>query len=106
MDENLSDLIVPQVMDLFPESTHVKAVNLAQTDDDILWDWAAKHGFAIVSKDSDFYQRSILRGYPPKFIYLQVGNCPTAIITQLLRTRCQEIRIFLDDDRESMLVLR
>jgi predicted nuclease of predicted toxin-antitoxin system len=29
---------------------------------------AARQGFAIVSKDSDFHQRSFVRGHPPKVI--------------------------------------
>ncbi|MEP6497481.1 hypothetical protein NDI40_06035 [Microcoleus vaginatus ZQ-A3] len=39
----------------------------------------------IVSKDSDFYQRSLIYGHPPKFIYLRVCNCSTSKIVQILR---------------------
>ena len=87
LDENVSDRIVQQISDLFPGSTHIKAVDLKEADDGVLWEWAKRHGYAIVSKDTDFYQRSILLGHPPKSIWLRVGNCPTSLITTLLRSR-------------------
>jgi predicted nuclease of predicted toxin-antitoxin system len=105
LDENLSDGIVSRIEDLFPESTHVKAVGLNQSDDSMILGWAKQHGFSIVSKDTDFYQRSIAFGHPPKFIWLRVGNCPTSLITELLRTRHEIIRTFIESDTESLLVL-
>ncbi len=39
----------------------------------------------IVSKDSDFYERSIKLGAPPKVIWLRLGNCTTAAVEMLLR---------------------
>ena len=70
LDENLSDKIVPKIIDLYHNSAHVKALGLTNTDDSIIWDYAKENDYIIVSKDSDFYQRSILYGHPPKFIYL------------------------------------
>ena len=75
LDENLSDRIISRIADLFPDSTHVKAVGLREADDFVVWEWAKKHGFTIVSKDTDFHQKAILFGPPPKFIWLRVGRC-------------------------------
>jgi predicted nuclease of predicted toxin-antitoxin system len=52
LDENLSDRIISQIADLFPDSTHTKAVGLREADDFVVWGWAKKHGFTIVSKDT------------------------------------------------------
>ena len=84
LDENLSDRVIPRIVDLYPESLHVKALGLVSTDDGIIWEYAKSNGFMIVSKDADFHQRSILYGHPPKFIYLRIGNSPTSKITQIL----------------------
>src|SRR5467141_1759172 len=89
LDQNLSDRIISRVADLFPDSTHIKAVGLREADDFVVWEWAKKHGFTIVSKDTDFHQRAIVFGHPPKFIWLRVGNCETSLITNLLRARYQ-----------------
>ena len=105
LDENLSDRVLPLILDLFPESTHIKAVGLKETSDAIISEWAKEHGFAIVSKDTDFYQRSVIFGHPPKFIWLRVGNCPTTLITNLLRSRHELIREFIQSEPESLLVL-
>ena len=86
LDENLSDRIVSQIVDLYPGSSHVKQHGLVQTSDTVIWSFAAANDFVIVSKDSDFHQRSLLLGAPPKFVFLKVGNCPTSRITSLLRS--------------------
>ncbi len=86
LDENVSDRIVRQVADLFPDSTHVKSVGLMKADDNVIWDWAKQHGLTIVAKDTAFYQRAIVLGHLPKFIWLRVGNCPTSLIVNLLRS--------------------
>jgi len=106
LDENLSERILPGILDLFPGSTHVKAVGLEHTDDGVISEWARARGFTIVSKDTDFYQRSIVFGHPPKFIWLRVGNGPTRLILDLLRSRHAQIRDFIGSEAESMLVLQ
>jgi predicted nuclease of predicted toxin-antitoxin system len=92
LDENLSDRIVSQIEDLFPGSAHVKAVGLREADDAVVWEWAKQNGFTIVSKDTDFHQRAIVFGHPPKFIWLRVGNSETRLITDLLKLSHHVIR--------------
>ncbi|WP_447968574.1 DUF5615 family PIN-like protein [Nitrospira sp. M1] len=84
-DENLSPLLVPILSSLFPESTHVRYVGLASADDDSIWTYAGNHDFMIVSKDSDFHQRSFVKGSPPKVIWLRCGNRGTEEIANILR---------------------
>ena len=105
LDQNVSDRIVQRVADLFPDSTHVKFVGLEEAEDSVIWEWAKQHGFTIVAKDTDFYQRAIAFGHPPKFIWLRVGNCPTSLIVTLLRSRHDIIRQFIKSETESVLVL-
>lgn len=105
LDENISDRVISQIVDLFPDSQHIKAIGLKEAEDRVIWDWAKQHGFTIVSKDTDFYQRSIVFGHPPKFIWLRVGNCSTNLIVSLLRSRQEVIRLFIQRETESLLVL-
>jgi predicted nuclease of predicted toxin-antitoxin system len=105
LDENLSDRIIPRIIDLYPGSEHVKILALTNTDDGIIWEYAKANNFAIVSKDSDFHQRSLLYGHLPKFVYLRVGNSPTSKIVQILRDNFDTISQFLDGESESILVL-
>lgn len=105
LDENVSDKIVDSIRDLFPDCTHVKTVALARADDSVIADWAKQRGFTIVSKDTDFYQRTVALGSPAKLIWLRVGNCATATIVDLLRKRHALIHEFIASETESVLVL-
>lgn len=105
LDENLSDRIINRIVDLYPDSTHVKTLGLTNTDDAVIWEYAKANDFVIVSKDSDFYQRSLLYGHPPKFIYLRIGNSPTSKIVTILREKFDTISQFCNSVTESILVL-
>jgi predicted nuclease of predicted toxin-antitoxin system len=105
LDENLSDRIVYRIGDLYPESEHVKTLGLVHTDDALIWKYAKENDFVIVSKDSDFHQRSLLYGHPPKFIYLRIGNSPTSKIVGILGNNFEIITEFVDSESESILVL-
>jgi predicted nuclease of predicted toxin-antitoxin system len=105
LDENLSDRIVSRIVELYPNSEHVKTLGLLNTDDVVIWEYAKVNGFVIVSKDSDFHQRSLLYGHPPKFIYLRIGNCSTSKIIQLLRDNLNTINQFGSSETQSLLVL-
>jgi len=84
-DENLSPRLTGLIGDEYPNSTHVRDVGLTGATDARIWDHARANGFAIVSKDDDFRQRSFLEGAPPKVVWLQVGNAGTRTIAELLR---------------------
>jgi predicted nuclease of predicted toxin-antitoxin system len=105
LDENLSDRVVPQILDLYPGSPHVKSHDLVHRDDIEIWTFAQRNGYAIVSKDADFHQRSLVFGHPPKLVFLRVGNCPTRRITELLRSNYAVLSAFDSDPDSSILVL-
>ncbi len=67
-DQNLSFRLVNVLADLYAGSVHVRDVGLEAADDDAVWEYAKANRLVIVSKDSDFHHRSILRGFPPKVI--------------------------------------
>ena len=105
LDENLSDRIINKIIDLYPDSQHVKTLGLLNTDDSLIWEFAKFNGFVIVSKDSDFHQRSLLYNHPPKFIYFRIGNSPTSKIVEILRNNFSVIVEFFNSEIESVLVL-
>jgi len=104
-DENLSFKLCQSIADIFPESNHVRLLGLSKADDRDVWDYAKTNGFAIVSEDSDFAERSVLESNPPKIIWIRIGNCSTAEIEVLLRSANQMIRNFIENDKETCLLL-
>lgn len=104
-DNNLSPRLSAAVADLYPDSVHVRALALQRAPDDDVWEYAREHGYVIVSKDSDFHQRSLVEGFPPKIVWIQRGNCTTAAIIELLRRSGRAIRDFEQDEVASFLIL-
>ena len=84
-DQNLSPSLVRHLAAEYPGSAHVSALGLDQALDIAVWTFARDHGFAIVTKDADFSDMSVLRGFPPKIVWLRLGNCATRDIEILLR---------------------
>jgi predicted nuclease of predicted toxin-antitoxin system len=105
LDENLSHRILSKISDLYLGSSHVKGHNLLEADDEAVWAFAIQNEFVIVSKDSDFHQRSLVRGHPPKVIYLRIGNCSTGQIVEILRREFEVIQDFVSRTHEAMLIL-
>lgn len=104
-DQNLSPRLLTSLGDVYQDSSHVRLTGLRDADDDAVWNYARENGFVIVSKDSDFRQRSFLYGFPPKVIWVRLGNCRTSEIEKLLRQRRTEMVEFCQDPTHSFLAL-
>ena len=104
-DENLSPKLPRLLVTQFPGSLHLRDCGLKGAADEEIWEHARVNGFTIVSKDSDFYQRSLFYGSPPKFIWLRIGNCTRADLVALLANHEQAIQALDADPFESILVL-
>lgn len=104
-DQNLSARLIGALADLYPASDHVRLLGMTTDDDDVIWEYARQHGFAIVSKDSDFYHRSMRFGHPPKVVWVRVGNCTTDRIAELLRTAHSELLTFDQDELAAFFAL-
>jgi predicted nuclease of predicted toxin-antitoxin system len=84
-DQNLSPRLCDRLADLFPGSAHIDPLGLGTADDRIVWDYARKNEYTVVTKDSDFSEIIVLLGFPPKVIWIRRGNCSTRAIEQILR---------------------
>jgi predicted nuclease of predicted toxin-antitoxin system len=104
-DENLSPQLIDVLSDLYPGSAHVHQCGLGSTDDAAIWEYAKTSGFTIVSKDSDFEERSVLSGAPPKLIWVRTRNCTTSEIESLLRAAFPQVTRFIQEDHETCLIL-
>jgi predicted nuclease of predicted toxin-antitoxin system len=103
LDQNLSYRLLTRLEPLFPGSSQVHRLGLERADDAMVWVFARKNGFAIVSKDSDFYERSLVFGFPPQVIWLKCGNVPTRQVEELLLRSADAITAFLRDAKAACL---
>jgi predicted nuclease of predicted toxin-antitoxin system len=79
------DKLATKLQDIFPGSTHVMLRNLDETPDEIIWEFAKASGFTIVTKDADYTETNLIKGFPPKVIWLRIGNCKIADLEMIIR---------------------
>ena len=90
----------------WPGSTHIELLAMRGASDEAIWKRARDSDLIIVSKDDDFRSLALVRGPPPKVIWLQVGNASTAAVANLLRTNALLINTFSLDPVEALLSLQ
>jgi predicted nuclease of predicted toxin-antitoxin system len=61
-DQNLSHKLVKRLVDIFPDSVHVRDIGLKTATDPEIASYAYSHGFTIVSKDADFLALRVILG--------------------------------------------
>ena len=80
LDQNISYKLVNRIREFYPDSSHVRLENLQNENDKVIREFALQNNFNIVTFDIDFYEMSLVYGYPPKVIWLRCGNKSTKII--------------------------
>ena len=106
LDENLSRRLVAAPQEAFAGTQHVANLGLQGKPDTLIWSTAQQEAYALVSKDDDFRQLSLLRGAPPKVLVLAIGNGGNADVLAMLLNNRLRIEAFNADALESLLVLR
>jgi len=105
LDENLSERPLPPLASIFPGSTHVRTLGRGGASDTSVWEIARDRGFLLVTRDEDFVGLSVLRGSPPKVVWLNVGNARNTFIAALIRARANDIERFLVHDEYTFLAI-
>jgi predicted nuclease of predicted toxin-antitoxin system len=90
-DHNLSPSLVSRLYDIYPDSNHVYLLGLDKVPDTEIWLYAQQQKYAIVTKDADYSELGLMRGFPPKVIWIRRGNCKTADIEALLRNHYSDL---------------
>lgn len=102
-DQNLSFKLCNQPADSFPHSSQTGVLGLGCADDQTVWEAARNGNFVLVTQDADFAEIAVLRGAPPKVIWLRCGNQSTSFFVNLLRSRTAAIAAFEADDQAACL---
>lgn len=99
LDQNLSRRLVALLEADYPGSTQVALAGLESATDLEIWHFAKNNGFVIVTKDSDFEEISIVKGTPPKVIWIRTGNSKNhSILSVLLKNKIQIVNAFSQDE--------
>ncbi|MFN3986079.1 MAG: DUF5615 family PIN-like protein [Rhodocyclaceae bacterium] len=98
LDQNLSRRLLADLEALFPGSAHVQLLGMESASDMELWRFAAEERYAILTKDVDFLEIQLVRGYPPKIVWLNCGNVSNVAVRTRLLANAEAIRCALQDD--------
>jgi predicted nuclease of predicted toxin-antitoxin system len=104
-DESLSERLLQPLAELFPGSEHIRKLTNTATADRLLWDLARNGSFILTTRDEDFVGMSVLRGAPPKVVWLNVGKSRNAVIAALLQTHASDIERFAEHDEYTFLAI-
>jgi len=102
-DQNISFRILSLLPDSFSDCRQVRSIGLHNCDDVEIWQYAKRNGFTIVTFDADFFDLSILRGFPPKVIWLRTGNLNTSEIANRILLNFSNIASFITNSDHSCL---
>ena len=105
LDNNLSPKLVARLGSLYPDSNHVAMLGLDTASDIEVWKHAQQESYCLVTKDSDFNELLASKGFPPKVIWIRLGNCTTTAIAELLQKHHETIQEFAENASAGLLEL-
>lgn len=97
-DQNISFRLIKRIIDIYPKSSQVRELGLENATDSEIFEYAKNNNFIIVTFDSDFCDLNIMKGLPPKIIWIRTGNTTTKNLESLLRKRIDLIKLFMSED--------
>jgi predicted nuclease of predicted toxin-antitoxin system len=95
-DQNISPKILRKAFEKSVLVQHVRFVGLEDASDVEIFHFAKTNGYSIVTFDSDFFDLSLLMGFPPKIIWIRTGNLTTNSILLLLLKNSEQIFEFIE----------
>lgn len=104
-DHHLSHRLVDKLADVYPDSSQTRLLHFSRSNDSDLWWYARTHGYVLVTKDEDLPEFAVIRGAPPKVIWLRIGNCKTSLVERVLRSNRIRVQQLVDDPERVVLEL-
>ena len=105
LDENNSFKIAKGIKEFFEEVNHLSDLRLINSSDIDIWQYAKNNHYSIITFDSDFIDLSLLYGFPPKVIWLRMGNSSSIEVISKLRASQLIINDFLINPENAFLEL-
>jgi predicted nuclease of predicted toxin-antitoxin system len=105
-DNNLSPRLILALQDIYNDCSHVVRHHLETASDEEVWQFAHQNGYCLVTKDADFNDLLMNKGFPPKIIWIRKGNCTTQTIMALLKDQHDIIMTFLMDESIGIIELQ
>lgn len=96
VDNQLPTAVVRWLESKDCRAEHVLTLDMAQSRDEVIWEWAIQSRAVIVSKDEDFAQMTVVRPEPVQVVWLRLGNCRTPTLLAVMERAWSDVTIQLD----------
>jgi predicted nuclease of predicted toxin-antitoxin system len=96
-DQNISFRVVKGLETILPLAKQIRELNLENSTDREIWEYAKREGYTIVTFDSDFYDLTLILGIPPKVVWLRYGNASTNHLIKILKENQSIITEFIEN---------
>jgi predicted nuclease of predicted toxin-antitoxin system len=103
-DQNISFRVSRKLHPQFPNCKHISDEGLLNSSDVSIWDFCKKNIYCIVTFDHDFIDLSLLKGAPPKVIFIKTGNLKSDEIIRLFIKHKIQIEEFLQAEFEASII--
>lgn len=105
-DQNISFKVAKNIQDVFKGAQHVSDLRLEGVKDIDIWLFAKNNDYCIVTFDFDFIDLSTLNGFPPKVIWLRLGNSSTEKLLTRLKADASMISEFITSNDIAFLEIK
>lgn len=99
LDQNFSFRIAKHFKNSDLQIIHVNEIFLNNTSDLEIWEYAKTENIVIFTFDADFYDLQLLKGFPPKIIWLRFGNTTRSELITILENHLETIQNFCESDQ-------
>ena len=97
-DQNISFRLIERISNLYPDAKQVRELGLENVTDNEIFEFAKKNDYSIVTFDSDFCDLNILKGFPPKIIWIRTGNITTKNLEIIMKNKYERIKSFMQEN--------
>ncbi len=102
-DQNISFRILHKISAYFTEAKQIRSLGLENSTDSEIWEYAKTHDFTIVTFDADFIDLTNLKGFPPKIVWLRIGNTTTENIAKVIIENRLKLEEFIENTEIAFL---
>jgi predicted nuclease of predicted toxin-antitoxin system len=89
------------------DATHVISYPMGEfTSDKEIIDIASKEERVIITKDSDFFDYYLLKGFPPAILWLRIGNIKNKDLIEIIDKQLNLIQSLFIENRERLLIFQ
>lgn len=103
LDQNISYKAIKELSKHFGEVGQVGRLGMAQTEDDMVWQYARIHNYTLVTFEPFFKEKNQLFGNAIKVIWLRFSNISTKNVIRILLEKSETIKDFMKNEELSCL---